>query len=79
MTRDELISRIGAACTVLELERLRRVAKVAYEQLEHQKRAIALQAQLDPFWADSDTPTTADPAEVMGAEPESVVYAPGQE
>lgn len=77
MTRDQLIANIGAACTVLELERLRKVAKLAYEQMEHQKRAIALQAEhVDPWWASDDTPTAADPAEEMGAEPQAIVYMP---
>lgn len=84
MTRDDLIAKIGAACTVLDNQRLRRVAKFAYEQVEHQKRAlafgqaqpIALQAEAE-WWASHDIPTAADPAEVEPrAQPSPIVYMP---
>ncbi|MBE9157869.1 hypothetical protein IQ265_13695 [Nodosilinea sp. LEGE 06152] len=79
-TRDDLINHIGIYCTHLEFERLRRIAKLAYQESLNQQRAIALQAQADPGWlTEDDTPTAADPGDGIGTEPECVVYAPGQE
>jgi hypothetical protein len=70
--RQGLIERLSTACEVLELERLRQLAKFAHQEMINQARAANLQAQLDPFFATDDTPTAADP----GAEPQCVVYGP---
>lgn len=77
--RQSLIEKLSTACTVLELERLRQLAKFAHQQMMNQARATAMQAQLDPFFATDDTPTAADPGDGIGAEPNCVVYTPGRE
>lgn len=82
MTREDMIARISACCTVLELGRLRRVAKVAYEESQNQQRALAfgqaqpsaMPAEIDPGWATADT-DTANPAQV-GAEPQVRIFSP---
>lgn len=77
--REDYAQKLGKACQVLELERLRRVAKVAHEEMMHQARATAQQAQLDPDFATDDIPTAADPGDETaqaGAAPLARVWAP---
>lgn len=53
--KERLLTRIKLCCGGLDNERLRRVAKVAYEEMQNQKRAWAMQAQARAD-ADDDDP-----------------------
>lgn len=79
MTREDYTRKLEAASKVLELERLRRVAKVAHDEMMHQARATAQQAQLNPDFASDDTPTAGDCYDETaqpGAEPKAIVWLP---
>lgn len=74
MDRDTYTERILEACKTLELNRLRQVAKVAHEQTQFQARAQAL-LELIVDVTSVDEATVAR-AEVIGAEPEAIVWVP---
>ncbi|MBE9113760.1 hypothetical protein IQ273_30785 [Nodosilinea sp. LEGE 07298] len=72
--REALTEKILEGCQLLELGRLRRIAKAVHEQQILQAHATALQMTYVGDWtADSKAPTTIE----TGAEPETTIIPPG--